>query len=245
MHDSLCKLMATFVLVHGAWLGGWCWRRVAPMLREAGHDVYTPTLTGLGDREHLVTPEVGLVTHIQDIANVLFYDDLTDVTLVGHSYGGFVVSGVADEAPERLRQLIYLAAVVPSGDGDSLFAQGPAEMREFVEGKAQAFDGWRWPLPSFAEIEQNSSMHGLDADDQRWFRESSVPQPVRTFSDPISLKGGAPESLRKTYIRCTGDYMPAPEITQGDGWRYRELDAGHWPMFSKPRDLAELLLKLV
>lgn len=237
--------MATIVLVPGAWLGGWCWRRVAPMLREAGHDVYTPTLTGLGDRAHLASPEVGLETHIQDIANVLFYDDLTDVTLVGHSYGGFVVTGVADQMVERLRQVIYLAAVVPNGDGDSVFAQGPPEMRQFYDAQVAAFDGYRSPLPTYTEIEQFSSMHGLDEDDRRWFRESSVPQTMRTFADPISLKGTGFESVRKTYIRCTGDYAPAPEMTQGDGWRYRELDAGHWPMFSKPRDLSEMLLKLV
>lgn len=236
--------MATFVLVAGAGLGGWCWRRVTPRLQAAGHEVFTPTLTGMGDRSHLAAAEVGLATHIQDLANVLFYEDLSNVVLVGHSYAGFVVSGVADQMPERLRQIIYLAARVPTHDGDSLFAQGPAEFREYVEAQAKAGDGWRWGMPSFTEIEQYSSMHGLSIDDQEWFRDRSAPQPVRTFADTISLNGGGLDAVRKTYIRCMGDYDPVPEITQGDGWRYREMDAGHWPMFSKAEELSELLIKL-
>src|SRR5262245_44258791 len=106
-------MMATFVLVHGAWHGGWCWRKLRTMLRAAGHEVYTPTLTGLGERSHLGNAAVGLATHVRDVANVLFYEDLSSVVLVGHSYGGMVIGGVAHQAPERLAHLVYLDAFVP------------------------------------------------------------------------------------------------------------------------------------
>src|SRR5437763_6310667 len=102
--------MATYVLVHGAWHGGWCWQRVTPLLRAAGHEVYTPTLTGLGERAHLGTPDVGLATHVEDIVTMLEYEDLTDVVLVGHSYAGMVITGVAHAVPSRLTHLVYLDA---------------------------------------------------------------------------------------------------------------------------------------
>lgn len=105
--------MTTFVLVHGAWLGGWAWKHVTPRLRMAGHEVFAPTLTGLGERVHLAHPGVGLETHIQDVVNVLVFEDLQQVTLVGHSYGGIVITSVADRTPERLAQLVYLDAFVP------------------------------------------------------------------------------------------------------------------------------------
>src|SRR3954452_4236427 len=104
---------ATFVLVHGAWHGGWCWKRLTPLLRAAGHEVVVPTLTGLGERSHLLTPEVGLDTHIRDITAVLKYEDLHNVVLIGHSYGGMVIAGVAEEVPERIAQLVYLDAFLP------------------------------------------------------------------------------------------------------------------------------------
>src|SRR4051812_8081549 len=105
--------MATFVLVHGAWHGGWCWRKLTPLLRAAEHAVYTPTLTGLGERAHLGGPDVGLATHVRDVVTVLWYEDLSGVVLVGHSYGGMVIGGVADQVPERLAHLVYLDAYVP------------------------------------------------------------------------------------------------------------------------------------
>ena len=111
--------MATYVLVHGAWHGGWCWNRVAPLLRDKGHDVYTPTLTGLGERVHLATPEVDLSTHVTDVVNVIEFEDLRNVVLMGHSYGGQVITGVAGAIPERIGQLVYLDASLPN-DGESL-----------------------------------------------------------------------------------------------------------------------------
>src|SRR3954471_14095169 len=111
--------MATFVVAHGAWSSGWAWKKLRPLLRAAGHEVFTPSFTGLGERSHLATPEVGLETHIQDVVNVLFYEDLTNVILLGHSYGGMVATGAADRMPERIRKVVYLDAFVPR-DGQSL-----------------------------------------------------------------------------------------------------------------------------
>src|SRR3712207_4810541 len=126
--------MATFVIVHGAWSGAWSWNRlIVPRLRQAGHDVHPVTLTGLGDRAHLASPEIDLNTHIQDVVNVLFYTDLQEVILVGHSYGGMVITGVADQCPERLSQLVYLDAAVPA-DGQALADQMPPERRQDRKG---------------------------------------------------------------------------------------------------------------
>src|SRR5207248_5461012 len=123
------RVMTTFVLVHGAWHGGWCWRKLTPLLREKGHDVFTPTLTGLGERVHLAGPEVGLGVHVQDVASVIEYENLHDVVLVGHSYGGMVIAGVAGRLPERLAHLVYLDAYAPE-DGQAMTDLVPPERLE-------------------------------------------------------------------------------------------------------------------
>src|SRR5918996_1291487 len=140
--------MSVYVLVGGGWLGGWCWQEVARRLREEGHDVYPVTLTGLGERVHLAAPEIDLETHITDVTNLLFYEDLNDVTLVGHSYAGIVVEGVADRVPERLSQLVYLDSG-PLGDGTAHIDFYPPEARELIERQMEEGDGWRYPFPPF------------------------------------------------------------------------------------------------
>ena len=137
--------MATFLLVHGGWAGGWHWREVASLLRAAGHEVFTPTLTGLGERVHLASPDVGLDTHIQDILMVLEYEELRDVILIGYSYSGMVITGVAERAADRLAHLVYLDAYVPR-DGESLLDMLGPDAAAFIEQAAQAYgDGWRIP----------------------------------------------------------------------------------------------------
>src|SRR5215217_5268276 len=137
--------MATFVIVHGAWGGGFSWNKiVAPLLRAKGHDVFVPTLTGLGERSHLATPDVSLDTHIQDVVNVLFYEDLKDVILAGHSYGGNVITGAADLCPERLQQLVYLDAATPS-DGESSASRWPGRIDTLEEQARREGDGWKIP----------------------------------------------------------------------------------------------------
>src|SRR5262245_14863398 len=129
--------MATFVLVHGAWHGGWCWQRVSPLLRARGHEVFAPTLTGLGERSHLLTREIGLETHVADVVNAIRWEDLTDVVLCGHSYGGMVISGAADRMADRVRSLVYLDAFVPA-DGQSIFDFMTAERAEGFRDGARA-----------------------------------------------------------------------------------------------------------
>ena len=144
--------MKTFVLVVGAWMGGWAWRKMNPLLRAQGHEVYPVTLTGLGERVHLGTPGTNLSTHIRDVVNVLEFEDLRDVTLVGHSYSGIVVSGAADLVPERVVRVVYLDAAAPK-DGQSLFDINPPMYRSFVTEEArQKGDGWKWPMPGFDRL---------------------------------------------------------------------------------------------
>jgi len=171
--------MIPTVLVGGAWLGGWCWKRVTPFLRAAEHDVYTPTL-GLGERQHLAHPEVDLDTHVQDIVNVLEFEDLDHVVLVGHSYSGMVITGVAERAADHLAHLVYVDASVPQ-DGESMFGKGPSKFREFVETDARRRgDGWRWPLPDLEELSRFASLAGMTDATSNGFG----PTPPRSPSKP-------------------------------------------------------------
>jgi pimeloyl-ACP methyl ester carboxylesterase len=233
--------VATLVIVHGAWGGGWRWARVASLLRAAGHDVFTPTLTGLGERAHLARPEIDLTTHVQDVVNVLAYEDLRDVALVGHSYGGMVVTGVADRVPERLGQLVYLDAYVPR-DGESMLDVIDPARRPLIEEQVRTLgEGWRIPAP------------GPIMD---WRAE--VAQPFRTYAEPIRLTNPAAAAIPRTYVRCTIDsftarrdgpavasFAPHAERARAAGWRYRELEADHSCARTSPEAVAELLLELV
>jgi pimeloyl-ACP methyl ester carboxylesterase len=145
--------MTSYVLVGGAWLGGWCWRPVTRRLREDGHDVYPVTLTGLGERAHLARPEVDLDTHISDVVNVIEFEDLSEVVLLGHSYAGFVVTGVVDRVGDRISRLVYLDSG-PAPDGASFMDMQSREARQHIERRAAELgDGWRLPLPSWEELE--------------------------------------------------------------------------------------------
>lgn len=236
--------MATFVIVHGAWSGAHAWRKVRPILRGAGHEVFTPALTGLGERAHLASPDVDLDTHIQDVVGVLEYEDLREVVLVGHSYGGVVITGAADHLAPRLAELVYLDAEVPE-DGQSEYDLLPPEERATYEGLADGRgDGWRVPPPVPETLPDD-----LDPD-VRWVLSRMVPQPVRTFTQPVRLTSAA-AAVPRTYIFCTegkGD-QPLPAYVQRarsePGWRYRELAAGHGAHVTAPRELANLLLELV
>src|SRR3954451_24537840 len=218
--------MATFVLVHGAWHGGWCWKKVTPLLRAAGHEVYTPTLTGLGERVHLVTPEVNLSTHIDDVVNVLSYESLHQVVLVGHSYGGMVIARVADRVADRLAHLVYLDASIPD-DGQSLEDLNSPERRARVAEVVRT-QGEGWRLPFNAESLVNWEI--TDEEDARWLRERLVPHPYATFTEPVRLSTGRGRLLPRTFILCTHRSSPsrsAERAQQEPGWRYRELATGH------------------
>jgi pimeloyl-ACP methyl ester carboxylesterase len=231
--------MAAFVLVHGGWHGGWCWKKVAPLLRAAGHDVHTPTLTGLGERAHLARPDIDLDTHLTDIANLLAYEELADVVLVGHSYAGIVIAGVA----ARVAHLVYLDAFVP-GDGQALLDLIPSDAAARLAEQARAEgDGWRVP-PGPPE------RYGVtDLADIAWVGPKLVAHPFGTFKQPVWLGHSVPPAA--TFILCTGRATPhlvlirtAERVRDEPGWRYRELPTGHDAMITMPRATADLLLEV-
>ncbi len=248
--------MTTFVLVHGAWHGGWCWEKVVPFLEAAGHGVYAPTLTGLAERASGLTPDVGLDTHIQDVVELLEEKDLHDVVLVGHSYGGMVITGVVDQAPERIAHLVYLDTFVPR-DGESMAGVVPL-LRYLLRRQARTHgDGWRV---------DSQGTYGVTAEpDRSWLRSKLTPQPLKTLEDPLHLQNPAIVStVPRTHISCTGRGLPSSFMqhlqayraipypgrrralpTREAGWRLRQLPTGHDAMITMPRELADLLLEVV
>ncbi len=243
--------MATFVLVPGFWLGGWAWSDVAAPLRAAGHTVHTPSLTGLGERVHLATPQTDLAMHVTDIVNLLAFEQLTDVILVGHSYAGSVIAGAADRAPERLARLVYVDTA-PLPDGMATADFWPPEQRARDERiVAERGDGWRLPLPELAELGPPPMVAGLGAAEWRRLRERAVPQPWGTAIAPNRLGNPARDAIPALGILCTftetglrgmiASGNPAFAPLGGSQWSFAELPTGHWPMFSKPAQLAALL----
>lgn len=229
----------TFVLIHGSNDGGWIWQKLAPFLRTAGHAVYAPTLTGLSDRSHLLDCGVNLTTHITDVANLLFYEDLSDVALVGNSYAGMVITGVAARVPERLKLVVYLDAYLPD-DGQSELDLWPAEMRAAVEAEA-ATSGLRQPPPP--------ALFGVtDPAMADWLTARMTPQPLATYTEPVSTGGAGSAALRRVYIHCTEGAVTTPIFTpfaakaRARGWEVRELAANHIAMLTAPHEVARLLL---
>ena len=227
-----------FVLVHGAWHGGWCWAKVARLLRDSGHEVYTPTLTGLGDRAHLARPEVDLELHIQDVVAFLEAEELRQVTLVGHSYGGMVITGVAARAAARIGQLVYLDAFVPQAGKSVLDYVGDrAEvMREAVRAHGEG-----WKLPSFPP-----ERFGVTSQrDTEWLTKHLVPQPFRTFEQPLPAAGG--DRLDRAYVYCSkpaiGAFDQFAERLRDDRkWMFHDLKTGHDAMVTAPGDLVRILM---
>jgi pimeloyl-ACP methyl ester carboxylesterase len=246
--------MTTYVLVGGAWLGGWCWQRVARRLRDEGHDVYPATLTGLGERVHLASPQVDLETHITDVVNLIEFEDLTDVVLLGHSYGGLVVTGAADRIPERISELVYLDTA-PLPDGAVMIEKFPPEARQRIEKQVEeSGDGWRFPIPPKEELANMASLEGVAEDHLRLLYSRATAQPFGTYTQPLRLRNPARQALPKVGILCSFSLAQVKEMiasghplfrgVAGPEWRFVELPTGHWPMFSRPEGLAELLLDL-
>jgi pimeloyl-ACP methyl ester carboxylesterase len=230
----------TFLVCHGAWGGGWSWKKMHPPMQAAGHRLITPTYTGLGERAHLANPSIDLETHIQDILNVIQYEDLRDVALVGHSYGGMVATAVSDRARDRIAQLIYIDAFVPD-DGQSLFdLNEPARQR--MHDLAKAGDGWRVPpLPTPPDTTPA---------DLEWLSARRVDMPIKCFETKLKLQHGEP-SLPRSYIYAM---RSSPADTFGQfarrtrseaGWNYHEIDASHSPAVTAPETLMALLQKIV
>lgn len=230
--------MGTFVLLHGAWHGGWVWGRVAPRLRAAGHHVLTPTLTGVSDRAHLLHPGVGLGTHTHDVVALLDAEDLHDVVLVGHSYAGQVVTAVADRRPERIGRRVYLDAFV-GRDGEAAIDLLPSTVaghyREAVAGPGH---GWLIPVRSLTTL-------GVTARaDLDWLTPRLTPHPWLAYTEPLTLTG-AHEAVPATFVECT-DWMrvfrPHAQRAREAGWPVLELATGHEAMVTAPGRLVDALL---
>ena len=242
---------ATFVLVHPAWHGAWYWKKVTPLLRANGYEVYTPTLSGLGELAHLARPEIGLRTHIEDVVNVLVYGDLRDVILVGNSSGGMVITGVVDRVPERIAQLVYLDAFVPA-PGQSLLDLLPPERRQAFHEFAKS-EGKGWLVPRFAPPPWEQivrKMWGVtDVADVQWMLARLGPTPLGHFTEPVQRTNPAGEKPVRTYVRCL--QFPHPGFDQHaamarrtPNWRYRELATPHLPPVTHPQELTALLVNL-
>jgi pimeloyl-ACP methyl ester carboxylesterase len=239
----------TFVLVHGAWHGGWCYRQTAAALRKMEHEVFTPTHTGVGERAHKADENITLETHIRDVAGCIEAEEISDVILVGHSYGGMVITGLADRMADRIKALVYLDAFVPD-DGDSLLALLHKALEPPV---AEQFIG------AFrdAGLENNSGMtHPLTAEilhvspaNREWVNRRCVPQALATFEMPVLLSGEIENVKRRIYILADG-WDPSPfryfanKFTGAPGWDVVKLTCGHDVMVDLPNELAETLAQI-
>ncbi len=235
--------MATFVLVHGAFEAGWYWRPVARILRSAGHEVFTPSLTGLGERAHLMSPKVDLDTHIADVVGVMVSEELDGVVLAGHSYGGMVITGAADRAPdragERVTSLVYLDAFVPE-DGEAVFDIVPPERRAALEAAAaEGGDGWRIPPPPAVD------WGVTDPDLQVWLDRLSVAHPLATMTQPIRLSGA---KVAERHYVLAARYDPSPfqrfaaAFDGAPGWTVHRIDEGHMLPVTAPEEVCRSLI---
>lgn len=235
--------MSALVLIHGAWHGAWCWRRVLPGLRAAGHEAHAVTLTGVGERAHLLRPDLRLRDHIADVLGLIDAEELgDDLVLVGHSYGGLVMTGVADALLARglkPRHLVYVDAVTPH-PGESWSSQhAPETVRARLEAAAQRPDG-AMPPP-------DAAVFGLDGADRDWVNRRQTPQPAGVYQDRLDFDAARIATLPRTFIDCTAPALPTiavmrERVRREPGWQVLELATGHDPMISAPEALVALLL---
>ncbi|MDF5758007.1 alpha/beta hydrolase [Spongiactinospora sp. TRM90649] len=237
--------MSTYVLIPGYWLGAWAWEQVTGPLRAAGHDVHPVTLTGLGDRVHLATPDTDLDTHIQDVINVVTYADLHDVILVGHSGGAMAASGAADRIPGRIARLVFLDAV-PLPDGTALIDAYDPDFRQYAEDRIKnEGGGTSYPLPDWPDLERGgASLEGLGDTERAMITARAAAQPAASVTQPLHLDQGGYAGLPKTLITTSFPLEqikamidaghPLAAFLSGPEWDLREVPTGHWPMFSRP-----------
>ena len=235
--------MSTFVLVHGAWHGGWCWREVAGQLLAAGHDVFTPTLSGLGERVHLAQWPIDLSTHVADIENVIAFEELDDVRLVGHSYGGIVISGVAERIAAKIGHLVYLDAIVPTHGKRHIDMVPPRPGGSFEQLEKSGSDLDALPVGSMAFLGVT------DPEKVAWLERHLVPHPMGTLLAHSDLPEDKASTLPRTFIYCTArqgkSFSPFALAAKDDpSWSYRELATGHDAMVTAPGALTELLLEV-
>lgn len=229
---------SSFLLVHGAWHGSWCYRRVADLLREQGHKVTTVTLSGLAERSNTRSLAIGLRTHVQDVINVANWEDLDDFVLVGHSYGGMVITGATEELERRIKSIVYLDAFIPAS-GKSMFDVLGEASRTRIESQAKQSGGFIPPVPAkvFAVEEAN----------QAWVDSKCTPQSLATFSEPLPRAEAFERIPKKLYVRATRFPSPsfdgfAASLKDKPGWVVKEIDVGHDMMVDRPALTAELLV---
>jgi pimeloyl-ACP methyl ester carboxylesterase len=229
----------TFLVCHGAWSAGWAWKKMHALMAAAGHRLVTPTCTGLGERAHLANPSIDLETHIQDILNVIQYEDLRDIVLFGQSYGGMVATGDADRVRDRNSRLIYIEAFVPE-DGQSLFDLNEADRQRMTD-LAKSGDGWRVP--------PHPTPPDTPPADVAWLTERRVHMPIKCFETKLKMHGGA-LTLPRSYIYATrvrpADVFGrfAAHAKSDPVWRYHEIDASHAPNVTAPEALMTLLQQI-
>jgi pimeloyl-ACP methyl ester carboxylesterase len=228
-----------FVLVHGAWCGGWCYHKVAARLRAQGHRVFTPTLTGQGERSHLLSGTVNLSLHIADLLNVFHYEDLSEAVLAGHSYGGMVITGVADRIPERISALVYLDAFLPE-DGQSLFDINIAANSQRFLANAGGLGGLAVPPPPAA-------FFNVNAEDAARVDALATPHPLGAFTEKIKLTGGYRRIAKRVYVHATvlpreSPFKPFYDRVKTDpAWQAHALASGHHVMLDEPARVTEIL----
>jgi pimeloyl-ACP methyl ester carboxylesterase len=228
----------TFVLVHGAWHGGWCWRPVSDLLEKKGYKVFAPTLTGLADRSHLLEAKINVSTHIADIANLIKWEDLNNIILVGHSYGGFVISGVAEQLHDKIGSIVYLDAFVPN-DGDSLVSIASPQFQNFIKGAVDKGQPSLAP-PKAAAFVKESHQALVDA--------KTTPQPMGTYTEGAKVTGARDKVAKKTYIRAKSYNSSAFDAVQAKlssnaDWKIYEMPCNHDAMLDMPERLTEILIE--
>ena len=226
-----------YVLVHGAWHGAWCWRRVLPGLWAAGHRAFAVSLTGVGERAHLLRPDIRLQTHADDVCAVIEAEELQRAVLVGHSYGGLVITAVADRLADRLSHLVYLDAVVPQ-PGES-WSSGHTPETRAARRAAIAATGTLPPADPAA--------FGLQGEDAAWVARRQTPQPGGVYDDPLHFDAQRINRLPRTFIDCTSPALPTIDLMRrrvraAPGWQVMEIATGHDPMVSAPDELLAALL---
>ena len=236
----------TFVLAHGSWHGGWCWKRVAERLRSKGHTVYTPSYTGMGDRAHLLSKDITIDTFVEDLVGVIQSYELTKVVLVGQSFGGVPISGVADRIPDRIAYLFYFDSVVVES-GRSAFSYYPPEEAEArIKAAEKATNGVAVPVPQVLPAVWGLGKEGDP--DYDWVRRRLTPHPLRTYTTALTLRAPVGNGLPRTYVHCTQPPNPVLEastklVRSWSGWKWVDLAAPHDAIITHPDDVVAVLLR--
>lgn len=239
MASSIPATPHTFVLIHGAWHGGWCWRDIAWKLQQAGHRAFAPTLTGLGERAHLASPDISFTDHVADIAAVLDTEELENAILVGHSFGGAIMTKVADLMPTRIRRLVFLDATIFE-PGNSLMDMFSPENAETIRGMISD----RFIAPPPAHV---FGIEPTDTAKLQWLERRLTRHPVASWEEPLQLNGLDLSKFSSSYIYCTHHRSEVMDAAMAKakswGWPIYKLEAGHDPMITHPTELTEILLR--